>query len=228
MFKSKPKICFQLVLKKKKKRKKKSIETFLFRFVFWHHLSSLPKCLDIFLCFRCYCLFRLFLYTYALKVAFFFSVFQTNTSKQRHKGSLKFMPCYTHCHYRSSEGSAVSLERLLGTYQVLAKLQKRASFLLTLIWFSNPLLFSCIVLIWFCLLLLFILSQLEYLLQQQGKGLVESHVSASMLHKMDHTAASGYHIQRNQASMYGRAKRLSFNLLWAMWLFKLLFFSASR
>nr|XP_047934657.1 leucine-rich repeat-containing protein 36 isoform X2 [Anser cygnoides] len=36
----------------------------------------------------------------------------------------------------------------------------------------------------------------------QGKGLVESHVSASTLHKMDHTAASGYHIQRNQASMY--------------------------
>ncbi|XP_040427696.1 leucine-rich repeat-containing protein 36 isoform X2 [Cygnus olor] len=34
------------------------------------------------------------------------------------------------------------------------------------------------------------------------KGLVESHVSASTLHKMDHTAASSYHIQRNQASMY--------------------------
>ncbi|XP_035192340.1 leucine-rich repeat-containing protein 36 isoform X2 [Oxyura jamaicensis] len=36
----------------------------------------------------------------------------------------------------------------------------------------------------------------------QGKGLVESHVSASTLHEMDHTAASSYHIQRNQASMY--------------------------
>eukprot|EP00075_Anas_platyrhynchos_P032506 XP_027321759.1 leucine-rich repeat-containing protein 36 isoform X2 [Anas platyrhynchos] len=36
----------------------------------------------------------------------------------------------------------------------------------------------------------------------QEKGLVESHVSASTLHKMDHPAASSYHIQRNQASMY--------------------------
>lgn len=178
----------------------------------------------MFLCFRCYCLFRLFFYTYALKMAFFFSVFQTNTSKQWHKGSLKFMPCYTHCHYRCSEGSAASLERLLGAYRVLAKLQRSVSFLLTLTWFRNPLLFSCIVLCWFC----FILSQLEYLLQQQEKGLVESHVSASTLHKMDRPAASSYHIQRNQASMYGRAKWLSFNLLWAMWLFKLLLFSASR
>lgn len=82
----------------------------------------------------------------------------------------------------------------------------------------------CIVLVLFYL----VLSQLEYLLQQQEKGLVESHVSASTLHKMDHPAASSYHIQRNQASMYGRAKWLSFNFLWAMWLFKLLLFSASR
>lgn len=86
-------------------------------------------------------------------MAFFFSVFQTNTSKQWHKGSLKFMPCYTHCHYRCSEGSAASLERLLGAYRVLAKLQKSVSFLLTLTWFRNPLLFSCIVLCWFCFIL---------------------------------------------------------------------------
>lgn len=97
MFKSKAKICFQLGLKKIK-----SIETFLFRFVFWHHLSSLPKCLNSFLCFRFYCLFRLFfahLCRNALKMSFFFrSVFQTNNSKQWHKGSLKLTPCCTHCH----------------------------------------------------------------------------------------------------------------------------------